>query len=280
MTGTHALRAALSAALAASPRTKLLGEAVELSPATQGLSAQHPGQVIQLPAADSALVGVAMGMAMNGDAVVVELAGPDSIPAALSALEGGSPCREAPLTVVLRVPLPPGHRLDQRALPGHGAPVHVVAVGQPADAAALLDGALTSHLPTLLIEPLDVLGAPVTDSAAVGFSHARLLRTGGHATVLAWGPGVPAALSAADALTEEGISIDVVDLRHLHGATCGLLAERVRHTGRAIVASPAGLAPALQPLVLGAFLRLESPPSHALPVATDIADRVRDALRY
>lgn len=280
MTGTHALRGALSAALAASPRTRILGEAVELSPVTTGLAAQHPGQVVQLPAADHALVGVAMGMAMNGDAVVVELAGPDSIPAALAALDGATPSREAPLTVVLRVPLPPGHRLDQRALPPHGALVHVVAVGQPSDAAALLKGALASHTPTLLLEPLDVLAAPAADTASVDFLDARLLREGDHATVLAWGPGVPAALTAADALAQEGVSVDVVDLRHLTGGACGLLAERVQHTGRAIVASPMGLSSVLEPLVGGAFLRLESPPTHAPPVAGDIADRVRDALRY
>ena len=87
MTGLQALRDALRAALTDAPRVRVVGEAVELSPVTAGLAADFPGRVHALPASDAGLIGVALGMAMNGDTVVVELAGPEGLPAALAALD-------------------------------------------------------------------------------------------------------------------------------------------------------------------------------------------------
>ncbi len=264
MNGTKALHAALASALQ-DPRLRLLGEAVELSPATRGLAAAFPGQVHCLPASDAALVGVAIGMAMNGDKVVVELAGPESLPAALRELAQVQATRESPLTVVLRVPLAPGQADGAAAALAQGG-LQVCAVGQAGDAATLLAAALQNGGPTVLFEPLDVLAEPAEALAEIAPGAARLLRQGDHATLLAWGAAVGAALDAADRLAQDGVSVDVLDLRCLAPLDRARIAERVRHTGRPVLAAGEASAALLPGLLADAFLRLEAPP--ALPATS------------
>jgi pyruvate/2-oxoglutarate/acetoin dehydrogenase E1 component len=262
--GTKALHAALATALQ-DPRLRLLGEAVELSPATRGLAAAFPGQVHLLPACDAALVGVAIGMAMNGDKVVVELAGPESLPAALRELAQVQATRESPLTVVLRVPLAPGQAEGAAAALSQGG-IQVYAVGQAGDAGPILDAALQNGVPTVLFEPLDVLSEPAEALPAAGPGAARLLRQGEHATLLAWGAAVGAALDAADRLAQDGVSVDVLDLRCLAPLDRTTIAQRVRHTGRPILAVGDASSALLPGLLADAFLRLEAPP--ALPATS------------
>lgn len=275
-----ALRAALEAALQ-DPRVRLLGEAVELSPATRGLRAAHPEQVLSLPAADASLVGIALGMAMNGDKVVVELPGPEALPAALLQLKQVEPSRESPLTVVLRVPVAPIAHSDAGVVMQAGqADFHIAAVGQAGDAASLLQGALQQGVPTILFEPLAVLGQPAHAVSEVPFQAPRVLAQGDHASVLAWGAGVEPALQAAQQLAEEGITVDVIDLRTLGLYDHDVVAQRVRHTGRPVVASVPGYQQVLAHVVEGAFLRLESPPGVAPADAASIADAVRSSVQF
>ncbi len=280
MTGHTALRAALAAALE-DPRVRLLGEAVELSPATRGLAAAHPEQVRSLPAADATLVGVALGMAMNGDKVVVELAGPDALPAVLLQLKQAEPSADSPLTVVLRVPVSPLQYSDAGVVMQAGsAEFHIAAVGQAGDAAALLHGALQQPVPTVLFEPLEVLAGPTAAVQEVDFQSPRLLVEGDHATVLAWGVGVEPALRAAQALAKEGIAIDVIDLRTLGLYDHAVVTDRVRHTGRPVIATVPGYQQVLAHVVTGAFLRLESPPEVTAADPGAIADVVRTSVQF
>ena len=78
MNGVNALRNAVRESLK-NPSTRLLGEAVELSPITRGLSAEFSGQVHALPASDAGLIGLAIGMALGGAKPIVELSGPDAL---------------------------------------------------------------------------------------------------------------------------------------------------------------------------------------------------------
>ena len=280
MNGMNALRSALVAALG-DARVKVLGEAVELSPVTRGLQADFAGQVVQLPAADAALVGVALGMAMNGDTVVVELAGPESVPAALQALDQAESTPHSPLRVVLRVPVAPG-AIDQLgvALSSVRENVAVLAVGQAGDAGALLTHALQHAGPTLLVEPLEVLSAAASGADPGDVSAPVVLREGDHASILALGPSVPAALHAADVLASEGIGVDVIDLRGLDAVDAPVLAERMRHTGRPVLAVSVGYGRVLDAVHRHAFLRLEAPPAWAGTSADDLVRSVRTAVHF
>lgn len=278
MTGAQATRAVLSAALSGGAPVRVLGEAIELSAATRGLVADYPERVHLLPAADATLVGLAVGMALGGDQPVVELAGPGSLPAAFAQLtqEAAGVSGEFRASVVVRVPVPPG--VDAGLGPLLAARgLQVVVASSPAEAGQLLEGALAASGPVVVVEPLAALAAGPDRLEALPLGTARVLREGDHATLLAIGDGVPAALAAADALAAEGVSVCVVDLRSLSPLDATVISARVQHTGRPVLV---GVPSAVLPdVVEAAFLRLESPPVR-VAAGGDVPAAVRRSLDY
>lgn len=285
MTGAALVRGALRDALGRDPAVRLLGEALDLSPATQGLRADFGDRVHLLPASDATLVGLAVGMALGGGRPVVDLAGPASLWGALQQLgqEAAAHAQQAefPTPVVLRVPVPPGAEAPVAALldlPG----LTVAVASSGAEAAQQLEAALQSRGPVVLLQPLAALASPAEPVEALPLGRARLLRAGRDATLLAVGEGVAQALQAAATLAEQGIEVDVVDLRGLAPLDAALVGERVSNTGRVIALGAA--AAALRVAVKGAFLRLESPPvavdgGAPDPVAALVA-AVSDSVNY
>lgn len=289
MNGTRALHQALALALAGDlpdlpGPVHLLGEALELSPVTAGLRQRFPARVHLLPAADAGLVGLAIGFAMSGAVAVVELADAQALRAALPQLAeaGALSSAEAPLRVVVRVPTGPedgpGHlEAMVQGLPG----VALASAGRACELVSLLQAALRHPGPVVLAEPRAVLAAHHHEEPpALPLGRARLLATGEHATVLAWGAAVGPAQDAVAHLAEEGIHVDLLDLRSLVPLDAATIGQRVAHTGRAVLAGPAE--PALQAAVHHAFLRLEAPPARvAEPAdALSIAAAVRAAVQF
>jgi pyruvate/2-oxoglutarate/acetoin dehydrogenase E1 component len=277
-TGSEQLAATLRARMESDPSVVVLGEALELSPVTTGLLAAFPGRVHLLPAADASLVGVAVGLAMAGKRPVVELAEPASIWGVLQQVgqEAASlkDRGEFRAPIVVRVPLAPGG-WDPTSLVESVNGLAIGVAGTPGDAAQLLASALEASDPVVLFEPRLVL-ADRGEAVDAGFGKARVLREGEHATVLALGDGVAAAMRAAEAVAAEGISVEVIDLRWVRPLDVAAISDSVGRTGRAIVAgaSPAALALAVQE----AFLRLESPPT--LASNDDLAGVIRSSVSY
>lgn len=260
----------------------VLGEALELSPATRGLLSASPDQVHLLPAADASLVGLSVGLAMSGARPVVELSGPDALWGALQQLgQEAAPLRNAgefQAPVVLRVPVAPGEPMPVGLL----QQLEGVAIGCPAspeDAVALLQAALEGVDPVVLIEPREVLGRRMSgEPARLQFGEAVVRREGTDATILAWGPGVAAAMDAADALKSEALSVEVVDLRTLSPLDTDVIAESVNKTGHPILAGgPDGV---LLGTILAAFLRLECPPAQIDAEVDALSEAVRRAVNY
>ena len=79
MIGSQALNRFLKERMESDASLHLLGESLEISPETNGLMALYPERVHQLPAADQALIGLAVGLAMAGKRVLLFSCGPDSI---------------------------------------------------------------------------------------------------------------------------------------------------------------------------------------------------------
>jgi 2-oxoisovalerate dehydrogenase E1 component beta subunit len=67
------------------------------------------------------------------------------------------------------------------------------------------------------------------------FGQARILRARRHATLVAYGPSVPVALQAAEAAAQDGIDLEVVDLRTIVPFDDATVMESVRRTGRCVV---------------------------------------------
>ncbi len=283
MTTGRALRGALERALREDERVRVLGEALELSEVTRGLRRSFPERVHLLPASDAGLAGVAMGMALGGALPVLELPGLGALRGALPALARAAAAREFSPTAVLRVPLmsapPPGALAAILAIPG----LSVVAASSGSEAVGLLEAALAGRGLTVVLEPADALeaGYPAADDAAAGESgltgSARELTSGVHATILAWGAGVSAALEAAAALPDEQTAA-VLDLRSLSPLDRDTLGAAVRHSGRAIIVDDPGTV--LPCVVEEGFLRLEAPPMQVPADPAAITRAVQAAIAY
>jgi pyruvate/2-oxoglutarate/acetoin dehydrogenase E1 component len=240
--------------------------------------AAHPDRVHLLPAADATLLGLAVGMALAGDRPVVELAGPEAIPGALQQLiqEAAGVTGDYHAPVVVRVPVPPGRPSGVGSLLDVVG-LSVAAASSPAEAGILLQAALQSEGPVVLLEPAGAVAGGPTELRPLPLGRARVLREGADATLLAWSDGVPAALRAAESLAADGVEVDVVDLRTLVPLDLETVSERVQRTGRfVLVGAPASV---LAAIVQSAFLRLESPPE-VISAHGGVAEAVHRALDY
>ncbi len=277
MIGAQHIEKVLSDAMAANDTVHLVGESLPLSPACSGLLVQYPERCHLLPAADASLVGVGIGLALAGKTPVVELAGPEALWGAIQQLgqETLALNGEFSANMILRVPLGPD-AMDPTPLLNGMPHSHVASPAEAADAGALVQTALSSAGITVILEPLEVLGA---SGGTAGTGHqARVAEEGQHVTLLAWGHGVQAAKGAAKILRQDQISAEVIDIRSLSPLDPETVAQSVNKTGRVVVIG--GSANMLSETIQTAFLRLESPPVQVGQSANAIASKARAAVQY
>lgn len=289
-TGAEHARAALDAWLGGDPAAMLVGESVGRfggnGGSTRGLLASHgPGRVVDTPIGDRSALGLALGLALAGRAVCVELSGSRSLLAAAEILgdAGRMASTEFRPSLVIRVPL------GGEAGPVVDAPVGAllatlpsvpVCVATASTAGALLQRTLGRGVHVVL-EPRAELARHASPRDADP-GRLAVLREGSHVTLAAVGSGVAAALEAADALAHDGVDAEVLDLVALSPVDPAL-GEHVRRTGRLIAVHPgdAGLSrPMLAPALDAAFLYLESPPGDCPPQPTAVADAARRCVHY
>lgn len=109
------------------------------------------------------------------------------------------------------------------------------------DAVGLMRNAIRSRGTTMYLEPKFLYNYRPTSSAMppedfiIPFGKAKIRRPGDHITVVTYGTPVHWSLQAAETLSAEGISVEVVDLRSLAPWDKELVFERVRRTGRCVV---------------------------------------------
>ncbi|MGW4947503.1 alpha-ketoacid dehydrogenase subunit beta [Actinoplanes sp. NPDC004185] len=259
LTMAQALNRALRDAMAADPAVVVFGEDVGalggVFRITDGLTAEFgDNRCFDTPLAESGIVGVAVGMAMNGMRPVVEMqfdafAYPafEQIVSHVAKMRNRTRGRVT-LPMVIRVPYAGGiggveHHCDSsEAYYAHTPGLHVVAPATPADAYGLLRAAIASDDPVIFLEPKKLywakeeveLGAPVP-----GIGTAVVRREGTDATLIAYGPSVPVALEAAEVAAAEGRSLQVVDLRSIVPFDDETVCAAVRSTGRAVVVAEA-----------------------------------------
>jgi len=279
MNGVQHIASVLSTNMANSDAVHLVGEALPLSAAGNGLLVDHPDRCHLLPAADATLMGVAIGLAISGKIPVVELSGPEALWGALQQLgqESAALSGEFHSTLVVRVPLPPG-AMDPSPLLDGMPHVQVASPADPVDAGTLLQAALTCGGITVLLEPVTVLGETGGEPAEPSLGSARIVESGDHVTLAAWGDGVAAARKAARTLRQEDISAEVIDLRSLSPLDTDTLTESVDKTGRLVMIGAS--TSALLTAIGTTFLRMESPPTVAGPTAELITSKARAAVHY
>ncbi|WP_411376004.1 alpha-ketoacid dehydrogenase subunit beta [Arthrobacter sp. MPF02] len=263
MTFARAINAGLRKSLENDPKVVLLGEDIGalggVFRVTDGLQKDFgKHRVVDTPLAESAIVGTAVGLAYRGYRPVVEIQFDgfvypafDQIVSQVAKLHYRT--RGAvKMPITIRVPFgggigsPEHHSESPEAYFTHTAGLRVVTVANPQDAYSVIQQAIACDDPVVYFEPKRRYHdkADVDESAdhrrAEPMDQARILTEGTDVTLVAYGPLVKTALDAAAAAADEGISIQVIDLRSLAPVDYATVEASVRRTGRLVVTHEAG----------------------------------------
>ena len=255
MTLGKALNAGLRRALEADPKVLLAGEDIGklggVFRITEGLQkdfGEH--RVIDSPLAESGIVGTAVGLAMRGYRPVVEIQfdgfvfpAYDQIVTQIAKFRFRTAGRQR-LPIVIRIPFGGGigavehHSESPEAYFAHTPGLKVVTCSNPTDAYWMIQQSIASDDPIIFLEPkrryhdkdeVDETATPVP------LHQAAVVRQGTDLTLIAYGPMVRTCLDAAAAAAEEGLELEVVDLRTLSPIDTATVVASVQRTGRAVV---------------------------------------------
>ncbi|PFG44893.1 pyruvate dehydrogenase E1 component beta subunit [Georgenia soli] len=261
-----AIGAAQREAMEADERVVIIGEDVEANvygTTGAGKSRRDKGDFLEMfgrnrirntPISEEVIVGAAAGAAMTGLRPIVDLSYSSFLYMAMDQfvnqvaknryMFGG----QASLPVVFRSAMFYGlntgaHHSDRpypmfMNVPG----LKIIAPASPSDAKGLLRSAVDSEDPVLTFEACPLWGMKEEVDEAeyrIPLGVARTVRPGSDVTVVAISSAVPEAVRAADALAEDGISVEVIDPRTLVPLDTDAVLESVARTGRLVVADPA-----------------------------------------
>ena len=317
LTYREAMREAIREAMRADPRVFLMGEDVGPYGGSFGVSRGlldefGPDRIRDTPLSEAAFVGAGIGAAMNGMRPIVEimtvnfsLLALDQIvnnAAAIPHMSGG----QFRIPVVIRMTSGAGRQLaaqHSHSLEGWYAHVPGLKVLTPAtvaDARWMLGPALEDPNPVVIFEHGSLYNREGDPAGEADISRAAVRRAGSDVTLIAYGQSVWTALDAADALAEEGVDAEVLDLRVLRPLDADAVVASVTRTRRAIVVDEmwrtGSFAAEISALIMErAFFELDAPVERvctaeapipyaahleaaALPTAERIVAAVREAM--
>ena len=220
---------------------------------TRGLGTAFPGRVFNSPLAEASIVGVAQGMAIGGYRPVVEIQfGDYSYPGYMQMRNEIPTLRwrsggvwSCPMVVRIAVGGyirgGPFHSQCVEALYAHTPGWYIAYPSTAADAKGLIKTACRMDDPVLFLEHKGLYRQVYSKSPEpdgdhlIPFGRARVARQGTDITAVTWGSGVIRCERAADALAEEGISVEVLDLRTIVPWDAEAVVRSVHKTGKAIV---------------------------------------------
>ncbi|NCB97820.1 MAG: alpha-ketoacid dehydrogenase subunit beta [Bacteroidia bacterium] len=250
---------------------------------TEGLQQKHGvTRVFDSPLAESGIVGTAVGMAVAGLRPVVEMQFCGFIyPAFNQIISHASRMRnrsrgkyETP--IVIRMPYGGGinalehHSESMEAIFGHIPGLKVVVPSTPHDAKGMLISAIESNDTILFMEPKRIYRAIKQEVAdgkyTIPLGKASVLSQGSDVTVVAYGAMIREVQRAMVMAKEQGISVELIDLRSIYPIDRETIAKSVKKTGRIITVTEGprsfGVGSEISQIAIEeAFLSLEAPPS-------------------
>ena len=283
----EALRDAMAAEMRADERVFLMGEEVAQYQGaykiSQGLLEEFgPRRVIDTPITEHGFTGMAVGAALNGLRPIVEFmtfnfamqAMDQIINSAAKTLymSGG----QMGCPIVFRGPNGAASRVGAQhsqcyaSWYAHCPGLKVVAPWSAADAKGLLRAAIRDPNPVIVLENEILYGhsheCPVAEDFVLPIGKAKVERPGTQVTIVAFSIMVGVALAAAEALAEQGISAEVINLRSLRPLDTATIVESVRKTNRLVTVEEgwpyAGIgAEVVMQIVEHAFDWLDAPPA-------------------
>lgn len=286
--------------------------------ATVGLQKKFgKDRVFDTPLAESAIVGTAVGMAINGLKPVVELQFMGfSYPAFNQIISHVARMRNRSrgrfhLPMVIRAPYGGGiralehHSESTEAIYAHIPGLKVVIPSTPYDAKGLLIAAIRDPDPVLFLEPKRIYRAfkqEVPEKAyELPIGKAKIVEEGEDVTIITWGAMVRDVQKASEMVKEKGIYPEIIDLRTISPMDRETYVESVKKTGRAIIVheAPKSFGPGAEIVSVineKAFLYLEAPPTriagfdttfplprgemHYIPSPERIAKTIEDIVKY
>jgi pyruvate dehydrogenase E1 component beta subunit len=282
----QAVNSALASEMRRDDRVVVLGEDVGkfggVFRATQGLLEEFgPDRVFDTPLAEGGIIGTAIGMALYGLRPVPEIQFADFIyPAFDQIVNEAAKMRyrsggQYYCPLVIRTPFGGGikgghyHSQSPEAYFIHTPGLKVVAPSNPYDAKGLLIASVRDDDPVVFMEPKRVYraarGEVPEEDYLVELGKANVVLQGKDLSIITYGAMLHTAMHAAErAQEEDGLELEVIDLRTLLPYDVETILDSVQKTGRAIIVNEAprtgGFAAELSATIHErALLHLEAP---------------------
>ena len=255
LTYQRAVNAALKEELAARPEVIFYGEDVGFAGGifgvSRGLQKEFGSErVFDTPIAESAILGSAVGAAMEGMRPVVEIMWADFVFVALDQIVNqaanvryiNSSRLTAPLTIRMQQGVTPGscaqHAQSIEAFLAHIPGIKVGLPATPQDAYRMTLAAIEDPDPTVLIEfrsLYQMTGEVVTGGPIEPASGARRYGAGSDVAIITWGSMLHTALEASQVLRNEGIESSVLDLRWVNPIDDAAIGQVVADSGGRVI---------------------------------------------
>ncbi len=251
----EAINEALDICLDRDRRTYLIGlgvpDPIGVFGTTKGLQSKHgPRRVFDMPVAENAMTGVALGSALVGMRPVMTHM---RLEFAMSAIDqicnqvakwhymfGGR--STVPITIRMMIGRGwgqgPQHAQSLHAWFAHVPGLKVVMPSSPHDAKGMLIASIEDDNPVVFIEHrwLHTLQGPVPEGYySVPLGQPRIITAGGDVTIVSSSYATIDAIKAAQLLERDNIKAEVIDLRTLVPRDDALILESVRKTGQLVV---------------------------------------------
>ncbi len=256
-TYVEAIHRALREELEADSRVVLMGQDIAAFEGafrvTRGLHERWPDRVLDTPIAESGTVGIAIGASLLGYRPVVEMQFGDFVTCGFNQLVNVAAKLyyrwQVACPIVVRLPTGGGagagpfHSQNPEGWFTHTPGLKVVCPATALDALVLLKASIRDPNPVIFCEHKYLyrrIKEALPDAVDAGrLGEARVVRGGADLTLVGYGVSTWSCLEAAEALAEEGVEAEVVDLRTLVPFDEATVLESVHKTSRAIVAHEA-----------------------------------------
>jgi pyruvate dehydrogenase E1 component beta subunit/2-oxoisovalerate dehydrogenase E1 component beta subunit len=249
ITYLEAIRLAQQRALAEDPRVYLYGQDIGVFggafKATKNLAAEFPGRVLDAPISEDAIIGSAVGAAVEGMRPIIEIQFADFSTVGFNQIinqaatlfwRTGVPC-----PIVIRLPSGgtsgsgPFHSVNLASVYAHFPGLIVMTPATVEDAYSMLLEAVALDDPVLFCEHKYLyyhLKADALPTEALPTGKARIARPGRDLTIVTYSAMLHEALAVAEEFKSEGTEIEVVDLRSVKPLDTDTVMASVARTGR------------------------------------------------
>ena len=248
ITYLEAIREAQYEALRSDPRVFLYGQDIGAFggafKATKNLSREFPGRVFDAPISEDAMVGLAIGAAIEGARPIIEMQFADFSSVVFNQIVNQAATlywrTQTPCPITIRLPSGgtagsgPFHSQSMESIYAHYPGLVILTPATVEDAYWMLLESVKLDDPVIFCEHKFLYYHLKSEDfgEAVPIGKARIARPGRDATIVAYSAMVHEALRSAEELQRDGYQIEVVDLRSVKPIDTDTVLASVARTGR------------------------------------------------